>query len=111
MDTRLNLLRVSNLQGMPPTTIILAQIDPLRSGGELLGDRLKAANVPTEIGLYPGVTHEFFGTGAVVPEGKAAVAFAGERLRQSFAAVPAMPAEIAPMRHTRAMRAHTTRSR
>lgn len=91
-DTRLNLLGVSDLRGLPPTTIILAQIDPLRSGGEMLGDRLRTAGVPTETRLYPGVTHEFFGTGAVVPEGKAAVAFASERLRQSFDAVPPMPA-------------------
>ena len=105
-DTRLNLLGVSDLQGLPPTTIILAQIDPLRSGGETLGDRLRTAGVPEETRLYPGVTHEFFGAGAVVPEGKAAVAFASERLKQSFAAVPPLPA---PTRRGRAVRAHTTR--
>ncbi len=110
-DTRLNLLGVANLQGLPPTTIILAQIDPLRSGGEMLGERLKAVGVPTETRLYPGVTHEFFGTGAVVPEGKAAVDFASERLRQSFAAVPAAPAMAEPTRRGRPMRANTTRDR
>ena len=107
MDTRLNLLGVADLQGMPPTTIVLAEIDPLRSGGELLGERLKAAGVPTETRLYPGVTHEFFGTGAVVPEGKAAVVFASEQLRQSFAAVPAASAMAKPVRHRRPMRTHT----
>ncbi len=109
MDTRLNLLGVSNLQGLPPTTVILAQIDPLRSGGETLGDRLKTAGVPTEVRLYTGVTHEFFGTGAVVPEGKAAVDFASERLRQSFAAVPAMPPRAEPGYRGRRMRGHTVR--
>ena len=103
-DTRLNLLGVSDLQGLPPTTIVLAQIDPLRSGGETLGDRLRTAGVPEETRLYPGMTHEFFGTGAVVPEGKAAVEFASERLRQSFAAVPPAPA---PTRRGRAVRART----
>jgi len=107
-DTRLNLLGVSDLQGLPPTTIILAQIDPLRSGGEMLGDRLRTAGVPEETRLYPGVTHEFFGTGAVVPEGKTAVAFASERLRQSFAAVPPM---AAPARRGRAARVNTTQGR
>ncbi len=105
-DTLLNLLGVSDLQGLPPTTIILAQIDPLRSGGETLGDRLRTGGVPEETRLYPGVTHEFFGTGAVVPEGKAAVEFASERLKQSFAAVPTPPA---PTRRGRAIRAHATR--
>ena len=47
---------------------MLAQIDPLRSGGELLAQKLSAAGVPTEVRTYPGVTHEFFGTAAVVPE-------------------------------------------
>jgi len=111
MDTRLNLLGVSNLQGLPPTTIILAQIDPLRSGGEVLGDRLKTAGIPTEVRLYPGVTHEFFGTGAVVPEGKAAVDFASEQLRQSFAAIPAMPIRAEPAHQARPMRAHVTQRR
>lgn len=110
-DTRLNLVGVTDLQGLPPTTIILAQIDPLRSGGEMLGDRLKTAGIPTETRLYPGVTHEFFGTGAVVPEGKAAVEFASERLRQSFAAVPTMPAMAEPMRRGRPMRGEAARSR
>lgn len=110
MDTRLNLLGVADLHGMPPTTIVLAQIDPLRSGGELLGEHLKAAGVPTETRLYPGVTHEFFGTGAVVPEGKAAADFASEQLRQSFAAVPATPV-AAPVRHRRPIRAHAPQSR
>ena len=108
-DTRLNLLGVSNLQGLPPTTIILAQIDPLRSGGEALGDRLKTAGVPTEVRLYLDVTHEFFGTGAVVPEGKAAVDFASERLREAFAAVPAIPVRVEPAHGRRPMRARAVR--
>ncbi len=107
-DPRLNLLGVPNLQGLPPTTIILAQIDPLRSGGETLGDRLKMAGVPTEVRLYPGVTHEFFGTGAVVQAGKAAGDFAGERLREAFAAVPTAPVKATPARRARPVRDHAT---
>ncbi len=106
MDTRLNLLGVTDLHGMPPTTIVLAQIDPLRSGGELLGEHLKAAGVPTEVRLYPGVTHEFFGTGAVVLEGKAAADFASEQMRQAFAAVPPVPMRAEPVRQRRSMRTH-----
>jgi len=110
-DTRLNLLGLANLQGMPPTTIILSQIDPLRSGGEMLGDRLKTAGIPVETRIYPGVTHEFFGTGAVVPEGKAAADYASERLRQSFAAVAPMPAMAEPMHRGRRMRSNAAGTR
>lgn len=95
-DTRLNVLGVSDLSRLPPTTIVLAQIDPLRSGGELLGQRLQASGVPVATRTYPGITHEFFGTGAVVAEGRAAMDFATTRLKQTFDAIPvAMPASTA----------------
>lgn len=91
-DTRLNVLGVPDLSRLPPTTIVLAQIDPLRSGGEQLAQRLAAAGVPTDFRLFPGTSHEFFGAGAVVPEGREAVQYAANRLQQSFAAMPPMAA-------------------
>jgi hypothetical protein len=36
--------------------------------------------------LYPGVTHEFFGMGAVVDKAKEAVQFAAEGLKSGFSA-------------------------
>jgi acetyl esterase/lipase len=65
MDPRVNLV-TANLRGLPPTTIINAQIDPLRSDGETLADALKNAGVKVEQKTFPGVTHEFFGLGKVV---------------------------------------------
>lgn len=73
-----------DLQGMPPTTIVLAEIDPLRSEGEIFAQRLRAANVPVEMRLYHGVTHEFFGMGALVPEAASAETFAAMRLKAAF---------------------------
>ncbi|MET0982756.1 MAG: hypothetical protein ABWY02_11690 [Telluria sp.] len=35
---------------------------------------------------YSGVTHEFFGMGAVVPKAKEAEQFAAEALKKAFAA-------------------------
>lgn len=55
---------------MPPTTIILAQIDPLRSGGEALAKALTDAGVNVNLKTYDGVAHEFFGMGAVVDKAK-----------------------------------------
>ena len=74
-DPRLDLVS-AKLDGLPPTTIILAELDPLRSDGEMLGDKLKAAGVNTTVKLYPGVTHEFFGMDAVVDKAKEAQDFA-----------------------------------
>ncbi len=74
----------AKLKGMPPTTIIAAEFDPLRSEGETLADNLKKAGVPTTYKLYNGVTHEFFGMAAIVPEAKAAQMLATEELKKAF---------------------------
>lgn len=74
----------ANLKGMPPTTIIGAEYDPLRSEGQQLSDRLKAAGVTTTYQLYNGVTHEFFGMAAVVPEAKQAQELAVAELKKAF---------------------------
>lgn len=82
-DPKFNLLK-ADLKGLPGTTLLTAQIDPLRSEGKLLADRLQAAGVKVNYKNYDGVAHEFFGMGAVVPEGKAAVALAGRDLAAAF---------------------------
>lgn len=74
----------ANLSGLPPTTIIGAQIDPLQSEGMALRERLKAVGVPVTYQLYTGVTHEFFGMYAVVPEAAQAQAFAATQLLNAF---------------------------
>ncbi len=74
----------ANLKGMPPTTIIAAQYDPLRSEGEMLSDNLKKAGVATNYKLYSGTTHEFFGMAAVVAEAKEAQALAVSDLKNAF---------------------------
>lgn len=82
-DTRLQLVD-AKLQGLPPVTLISAQIDPLRSDGTMLEMALKAAGVPVERKNYDGVTHEFFGMAAVVKKAKDAQEYAGQRLKQAF---------------------------
>ncbi len=74
----------ANLKGMPPTTVILAEIDPLQSDGQMLADKLKEAGVAVMVKKYDGVTHEFFGMAAVLPEAKAAQALAAGELKKAF---------------------------
>ena len=74
----------ANLKGLPPVTIINAQIDPLRSDGQLIDAALKKAGVRTERKNFDGATHEFFGMAAVVKDAKEAQAYAGRRLKQAF---------------------------
>lgn len=78
------LVKANNLSKLPPATIVAAEIDPLRSEGKQYADKLQAAGVPVRYKLYNGVTHEFFGMGAVVDKAKDAVAFAAEGLRGAF---------------------------
>ncbi len=80
MDPRIDLIK-ANLSGLPPVTIINAQIDPLRDDGAMLEQALKRAGVSVERRVYPGVTHEFFGMGAVVDKAKQAEQYAGDRLK------------------------------
>jgi acetyl esterase len=63
----------ADLRGLPPTTIITAEIDPLRSDGERLAERLRAAGVTVDYYTHGGVTHEFFGMGVVLGEARKAV--------------------------------------
>jgi acetyl esterase len=77
-------LRERNLAGLPATSIIAAEIDPLRSEGEAYARRLREAGVPVIYTLFPGVTHEFFGMAAVLPEAKQAIGDAADGLRMGF---------------------------
>lgn len=83
-DPRLNLI-AANLRGLPPTTIISAEIDPLRSDGDLLAKALIAAGVPVEHRLYRGAAHEFFGMAGVVSKAREAQGFSVQRLTTAYA--------------------------
>lgn len=65
-DPRINLVDRADLSGLPPATIILAEIDPLRSEGEDLAHALNLAGNWVDVTTYDGVTHEFFGLGEIV---------------------------------------------
>ncbi|WP_295772688.1 alpha/beta hydrolase [uncultured Mucilaginibacter sp.] len=82
-DPRLNLV-AANLKGLPAFTIINAELDPLASDGEMLEKKLKDAGVTVERKVYNGVTHEFFGMGALVPEAKDAMSYAAGQLKSAF---------------------------
>jgi acetyl esterase/lipase len=82
-DPRLNLLE-ANLRGLPPITVINAEIDPLASEGAMLTEKLKAAGVQVTHKVYEGVTHEFFGMDAVVQKAGEAQDFAVAQLKAAW---------------------------
>jgi acetyl esterase/lipase len=83
MDPRINLV-AANLSGLAPVSIVAAQIDPLRSEGELLAQGLQAAGVAVERREWAGATHEFFGAAPLVPAAVEAQQWASERLRAAL---------------------------
>jgi acetyl esterase/lipase len=82
-NSRISLIK-ANLKGLPSTTIIAAEIDPLLTEGKLLADKLKEAGVDVDYKLYNGVTHEFFGMATVVPDAKDAQAYAAGNLKSAL---------------------------
>lgn len=77
-------LRAPDLTGLPPATVITAELDPLRDEGETYAQRLADAGVPVNTRRYAGVTHEFFGLAGAVGKAKDAVDFAVSNLRKAF---------------------------
>lgn len=76
--------KAKTLKGLPPTTLITAEIDPLFTEGKNFAERLKQEGVPTQYQHYAGVTHEFFGMAAVLNKAKDAQSFAVAQLKKTF---------------------------
>ena len=83
-DPRLDLVGKADLKGLPPTTIVTAEIDPLRSEGQALAKKLEQAGVKVNARDYTGVTHEFFGMGSVVGKAKAAETAVANDMKTAF---------------------------
>ena len=83
-DPRINLVGRDDLADLPPATVITAQIDPLRSESIAYGEALQGAGNTVAMKNYDGVTHEFFGMGAVVPQAVEAMEFATSELKAAL---------------------------
>ncbi len=67
----------AELAGLPPVLVQLAELDVLRSEGEMLVAKLQAAGVPVTLEIYPGLIHGFLRATAHVSRAREAVARAG----------------------------------
>jgi acetyl esterase len=67
-DWRFAPLEASDLTGLAPAFIALAEYDPLLDEGVAYADKLKAAGVPTHLKIYQGMTHDFARLGNIVSE-------------------------------------------
>jgi acetyl esterase/lipase len=84
-DPRIALAERDDLAGINPVTLILADLDPLRSDGEALALKLSQADVWVDAKIYEGVSHGFFSLGSVVNKARFAQAQALANLKQALA--------------------------
>jgi acetyl esterase len=75
----------ADCHGLPPTLIQLAEIDVLRSDGERMAAKLRAAGVAVTLTTYPGVLHGFMRLTECVSAARRAVAEAGDWLKATLA--------------------------
>ncbi len=72
----------ADLTGLPPVMVLLAELDVLRSEGEALVAKLRAAGVPVDTATFGGVVHGFLRATGTVQKARDAVAMAGGWMRK-----------------------------
>jgi acetyl esterase len=82
-DPAVNLLAATDLSGVAPAVITVAEFDPLRDEGALYAQRLEQAGVQVTLIRAPGLVHGYFG----MTELSAAAARTAEQVRAAFAAM------------------------
>ena len=83
-DWRFAPLNATDVDGVAPAWVGLAECDPLVDEGLLYADKLRAAGVAVDLEIYRGVTHEFIKMGRAIPEAVQAHADAAQALRHAF---------------------------
>jgi acetyl esterase len=76
---------LADLRGLPSTTVVLAECDPIRVQGRRYGEALAASGVTVAVREFPGMIHGFFGLDEVFPEATEAMAFVSRQVTAATA--------------------------
>lgn len=74
----------ADLAGLPPTQLYPAGLDPLRDDSIHMHERMKAAGVPVEYKLYPGVCHAFINLTRMVDQAHELIDDAAAAIRRNL---------------------------
>ena len=77
-------LRADSLAGLPPTTLISAEFDPLRDEGEAFARRLLAAGIAVRVQRCEGMVHGFISMAPFVEKAAQALSDAAADLRRAL---------------------------
>lgn len=83
-DWRFAPLLADDVEGVAPAWFGLAEYDPVVDDALAYADKLRAAQVPVDLEIYRGVTHEFIKMGRVIREARQAHADAARALAAAF---------------------------
>ncbi|WP_204040931.1 alpha/beta hydrolase [Acrocarpospora phusangensis] len=83
-DPRLAPLRLADMSGLAPATVITAECDPLCDEGAAYADALRGAGVPVGYRCYEGSLHGFYGLPGFFDQAGEARDYAAARLREAF---------------------------
>jgi acetyl esterase len=72
----------ADLAGLPPVMVLLAELDVLRSEGEALVEKLRAAGVAVATETFAGTVHGFLRATGAVQKARDAVAMAGAWMKR-----------------------------